>query len=114
MIGQKKKKQPVFCALIGQKDVMEAEVLAPLNRLLVMFQGPNKVIKKRHDKLLDYDNVQSKVKGAKDATQQKIVSLAFPASGRWLSQNGGRLKSEMWTELFCPLVWSSRVRRWPA
>ena len=45
----------------------------PLNRLLVMFQGPTKVIRKRHDKLLDYDNMQSKVKGTKDPTQQKIV-----------------------------------------
>ena len=54
---------------------MELEVLSPLNKLLVMFQGPTKVIKKRHDKLLDYDNMQSKVKGVKDTTQQKIVSL---------------------------------------
>ena len=53
---------------------MEQEVLSALNKLLVMFQGPTKVIKKRHDKLLDYDNMQSKVKGVKDATQQKIVS----------------------------------------
>ncbi len=45
----------------------------PLNRLLVMFQGPNKVIKKRHDKLLDFDNVQSKAKGIKEPAQQKMV-----------------------------------------
>ena len=56
---------------------MEEEVLSPLNKLLVMFQGPTKVIKKRHDKLLDYDNMQSKVKGVKDAAQQKIVSTQY-------------------------------------
>ena len=46
-----------------------------------MFLGPNKVIKKRHDKLLDYDNMQSKVKGAKDIAQQKMVSK-HPSRGR--------------------------------
>ena len=48
-------------------------MLSPLNKLLVMFQSPSKVIKKRHDKLLDYDNMQSKVKGTKDAAQQRMV-----------------------------------------
>ena len=66
---------------------MELEVLSPLNKLLVMFQGPTKVIKKRHDKLLDYDNMQSKVKGVKDSTQQKIVSLMVYS--HWLSPEPG-------------------------
>ena len=35
-------------------------MIHPLNRLLVLFVAPNKVIKKRHDKLLDYDNIRTK------------------------------------------------------
>ena len=54
---------------------MEGEVITPLNRLLMMFAGPVKVIKKRHDKLLDYDNAQGKVKSIRDAEQLKVVSM---------------------------------------
>ena len=46
----------------------------PLNRLLMMMSGPAKVMKKRHDKLLDYDNAQGKVKSTKDAEQLRLVS----------------------------------------
>ena len=35
-------------------------MLHPLNRLLVLFQAPSNVIKKRNDKLLDYDNLRGK------------------------------------------------------
>ena len=52
-------------------------MLSPLNKLLVMFQSPSKVIKKRHDKLLDYDNMQSKVKGTKEAAQQRMVCSIY-------------------------------------
>ena len=45
-------------------------VITPLNRLLAMFQGPVKVIKKRYDKLLDYDNLSSRVKNLRDSEQQ--------------------------------------------
>ena len=57
-----------------QKEEVENKVLLPLNQLLAMFQGPNKVIKKRHDKLLDYDNLASKVQGYRNEAQIKAVS----------------------------------------
>lgn len=37
-----------------QKDSMECSVLAPLSMLQGMFTGPQKLIQKRYDKLLDY------------------------------------------------------------
>ncbi len=39
-----------------------------------MFQGPAKVVKKRHDKLLDYDNISRKEKSTRDEYQIKTVS----------------------------------------
>ncbi|XP_061166815.1 dynamin-binding protein-like [Saccostrea echinata] len=36
-------------------------VTSPLNRLMSLFEAPNKVIQKRFDKLLDYDSMQRKV-----------------------------------------------------
>ena len=58
-----------------QKESVEFKVITPLNRLLTMFQGPIKVIKKRHDKLLDYDNLSSRVKNIRDQEQLRCVSL---------------------------------------
>ena len=46
--------------MTSQKQQVELQVLHPLNRLLILFSAPNKVIKKRHDMLLDYDNSVSK------------------------------------------------------
>lgn len=47
----------IFCHLNDfflQKDRMECLVLAPLSCLQGMFTGPQKLIQKRYDKLLDY------------------------------------------------------------
>lgn len=47
----------LFCHLIDsppQKDSMESSVVAPLSSLQGMFTGPQKLIQKRYDKLLDY------------------------------------------------------------
>ncbi len=38
------------------------------------FQGPIKVIKKRYDKLLDFDSATSRLKSAREAEQMKLVS----------------------------------------
>lgn len=49
--------QLYFCHLtdfILQKESMESLVLAPLSSLQGMFIGPQKLIQKRYDKLLDY------------------------------------------------------------
>ncbi|XP_077978836.1 uncharacterized protein LOC144434256 [Glandiceps talaboti] len=39
---------------------VQQRVVSPLNQLLIMFQGPHKLIQKRFDKLLDYDSVLQK------------------------------------------------------
>ncbi|XP_064634293.1 dynamin-binding protein-like [Lineus longissimus] len=63
------------CNTIGVDlmDKFRAEVdsrtLDPLNKLLVMFHGPGKVIKKRLDKLIDFDHMTGSVKRAKDPDQ---------------------------------------------
>ena len=41
-------------------------MILPLNKLVLMFQGPNKVIKKRYDKLLDYDSMAGKLKSLQE------------------------------------------------
>lgn len=51
-------------------------MIGPLNRLLLMFQGPTKIIKKRHDKLLDYDNLSARMKGLKE-NEEQVVSHCF-------------------------------------
>uniref|UniRef100_A0ABM0MY84 Flocculation protein FLO11-like n=1 Tax=Saccoglossus kowalevskii TaxID=10224 RepID=A0ABM0MY84_SACKO len=46
---------------------VQQRVVSPLNSLLIMFQGPHKLIQKRFDKLLDYDSVLHKAeKGSKE------------------------------------------------
>ena len=40
-----------------QTDTVEKLVVVPLNTLVATFNGPNNVIDKRFDKLLDYNNM---------------------------------------------------------
>jgi len=58
-----------------QRAEVDLEVMQPLNRLLLMFQGPMKVIKKRHDKELDFNKMSSRVGNLKDTEQLKSVSF---------------------------------------
>lgn len=44
------------------KSTVETLVISPLNQLQSLFLGPNKVIQKRFDKLLDYDSLARKSK----------------------------------------------------
>jgi hypothetical protein len=46
--------------MILQASTTTDVVVVPLGNLIVMFNGPNNVIQKRFDKLLDYDSMQSK------------------------------------------------------
>ncbi|XP_070565083.1 rho guanine nucleotide exchange factor 38-like isoform X2 [Ptychodera flava] len=51
---------------------VQQRVVSPLNQLLIMFQGPHKLIQKRFDKLLDYDSVLHKgEKGKSEKTKSK-------------------------------------------
>ncbi|XP_071957132.1 dynamin-binding protein-like isoform X2 [Antedon mediterranea] len=50
---------------------VQQRVISPLNLLLIMFQGPHKLIQKRYDKLLDYDSCINKVEKTKDKDKLK-------------------------------------------
>jgi len=45
---------------------VERDVIPPLNSVLLMFQGPSKLIRKRYDKLLDYENAAKRLGSLKD------------------------------------------------
>ncbi|XP_045175182.2 dynamin-binding protein-like isoform X2 [Mercenaria mercenaria] len=49
-------------------------VVLPLGQMTQMFEGPNKVIQKRYDKLLDYDNLKRKCQS--DKVFEKPMQLA--------------------------------------
>jgi len=49
-------------------------VIPPLSCLLLMFQGPSNVIRKRHDKLLDFDNASKRLGYVKENDQLSSVS----------------------------------------
>lgn len=63
-----------ICCHFFQRNDVEDEVVTPLNTLLLMFQGPGKIIKKRHDKLLDYESINSRTKGITEGPQLRAVS----------------------------------------
>jgi hypothetical protein len=48
-----------------QTDTVEELVLVPLNKMVAMLNGPNNVIDKRFDKLLDYNNLMGRGKDEK-------------------------------------------------
>ena len=50
------------------------QVLSPLNSLLSLFQGPQRLIQKRNDKCLDYDRWSNKIDKIKDRDKLKAVS----------------------------------------
>ena len=60
-----------------QKNKVETSVVKPLSSLLLMFQGPVKVMKKRYDKLLDYESTSSRIKGLRESEITKAVNFNF-------------------------------------
>lgn len=59
-----------------QKERTEALVISPLTQLLSMFAGPHKLIQKRFDKLLDYDNCKERADRLKDKRVQEELQAA--------------------------------------
>lgn len=59
-----------------QKERTEALVVNPLTQLLLMFAGPHKLIQKRFDKLLDYDNCKERADRLKDRRVQDELQAA--------------------------------------
>ncbi|XP_035853275.1 dynamin-binding protein isoform X2 [Sander lucioperca] len=58
------------------KERTEALVIKPLTQLLLMFAGPHKLIQKRFDKLLDYDNCKERADRLKDRRVQDELQVA--------------------------------------
>ncbi|XP_041714198.1 dynamin-binding protein isoform X2 [Coregonus clupeaformis] len=58
------------------KERTEALVIFPLTQLLLMFAGPHKLIQKRFDKLLDYDNCKERAERLKDRRVQDELQAA--------------------------------------
>ncbi|KAM6951088.1 dynamin-binding protein [Aplochiton taeniatus] len=58
------------------KERTEALVISPLTQLLLMFAGPHKLIQKRFDKLLDYDNCKERAERLKDRRVQADLQAA--------------------------------------
>uniref|UniRef100_A0A8C2CV14 Dynamin-binding protein n=1 Tax=Cyprinus carpio TaxID=7962 RepID=A0A8C2CV14_CYPCA len=58
------------------KERTEALVITPLTQLLNMFAGPHKLIQKRRDKLLDYDNCKERAERLKDKRVQEELQRA--------------------------------------
>ncbi|KAK3559463.1 hypothetical protein QTP86_013640 [Hemibagrus guttatus] len=58
------------------KERTEALVISPLTQLLSMFAGPHKLIQKRFDKLLDYDNCKERAERMKDKRVQEDLQTA--------------------------------------
>ena len=69
----------ILCCRNSQKHEVELQVLHPLNRLLILYQAPSKVIRKRHDKLLDYDNLITQARVRHSCTCKYIMYIVtFP------------------------------------
>ncbi|XP_008303413.1 dynamin-binding protein-like isoform X2 [Stegastes partitus] len=58
------------------RERTEALVINPLTQLLLMFAGPHKLIQKRFDKLLDYDNCKERADRLKDRRVQDELQAA--------------------------------------
>uniref|UniRef100_UPI0037E8DFAB dynamin-binding protein isoform X3 n=1 Tax=Semicossyphus pulcher TaxID=241346 RepID=UPI0037E8DFAB len=58
------------------KERTETLVINPLTQLLLMFAGPHKLIQKRFDKLLDYDNCKERADRLKDRRVQDELQVA--------------------------------------
>ncbi|KAM9817095.1 dynamin-binding protein [Neosynchiropus ocellatus] len=58
------------------KERTESLVINPLTQLLLMFAGPHKLIQKRFDKLLDYDNCKERADRMRDRRVQDELQVA--------------------------------------
>lgn len=62
-----------------QKDSMECSVLAPLSSLQGMFTGPQKLIQKRYDKLLDYCSRLERSSSFSSSSSSPSTTTASPS-----------------------------------
>ncbi|XP_019615513.1 PREDICTED: dynamin-binding protein-like isoform X1 [Branchiostoma belcheri] len=55
------------------KTFVEERVVSPLTSLVLMYQAPNKLIQKRYDKMLDYDNKRKNSEKAKGSDKSRAA-----------------------------------------
>ncbi|XP_078366924.1 dynamin-binding protein-like isoform X2 [Oculina patagonica] len=67
---QKRIGETILCRFM---DSVQVQVLSPLNSLLNLFQGPQRLIQKRNDKCLDYDRWSNKIDKIKDRDKLKAA-----------------------------------------
>lgn len=67
--------------LFHQKDSMESSVLVPLISLQGMFTGPQKLIQKRYDKLLDYCSRLERSSSFSSSSSSSSTTAASPSQG---------------------------------
>lgn len=72
-----------MCLLLFQDNFVRQRVVLPTKELLGLCEVPDRLILKRNDKLLDYDNAQYKLDRNRDPTRTRIVSCKM-----WFSTDG--------------------------
>ncbi|XP_032242810.2 dynamin-binding protein isoform X1 [Nematostella vectensis] len=70
-------------------------VLTPLNSLLAMFQGPQRLIQKRHHKCLDYDSWSNKMEKIKDKDKLKQAKEELESAKRNYEALNAQLLEEL-------------------
>jgi hypothetical protein len=65
--------QPIF-VFSFQNSKLEPRVVNPLGKLIEAFQGPTRLIQKRHDKQLDLQASQQRAEKNRDPNKTRAVS----------------------------------------
>ena len=66
--------------LLFQNTKMDPRVVRPLSMLIEAFQGPTRLIQKRHDKQLDLQASQQRAEKNRDPNRTRSVRLALGLS----------------------------------
>lgn len=77
------------------KTTVEVKLIKPLTALLHLYEGPNKLIEKRNDKLLDYDSASQRVEKNKDVNRGKQLREELQQANKNYSALNSRLLEEL-------------------
>lgn len=58
-----------------QENFVKQRVIMPAKQLVILCEVPERLILKRHDKRLDYDNAQYKLDRNRDPAKTRVVSM---------------------------------------
>jgi len=98
---------------------VEHDVIPPLNSLQLMFQGPFNLIRKRYDKLLDYENAANRLGNLKDSdlistvsdpvTFDLISTVSDPLTVDLISTVSNSLTFDLITTISAPLTFDLSI-----